>query len=63
MGEVSPNQVKTKAAKYRDLLKPMFVNSSLHACKGVQVHIKHKTIRDLLHFFAELAGEKEESNA
>lgn len=60
---MSPNQIKTKAAKYRDLLKPMFVNSILHACKGVQVHIKHKTIRDLLHFFTELSGQEEDNNA
>lgn len=56
---MSPNQVKTKAQKYYDLLKPMFVSSSLRACKGVDVHIKHKTIRDLLHFFAELSGNQE----
>ena len=52
---MSPNHIKSKARKYYDLLKPMFIASHMKAGAGVDVHIKHKTIKDLLNLFGELA--------
>jgi hypothetical protein len=52
---VSPGHIRAKAEKYRKLFAPMFVQSSLHASRGVDVHIKHSTLRDLLRFLAAVA--------
>lgn len=53
---MSPNQIKTKAEKYRKEFAQMFVVSSLKGGKGIELHVKHSTIRDLLNFFSELSG-------
>ncbi len=45
---MSPGHIRAKADKYRKIVGQMFVASSLHASKGVDVHIKHSTLRDLL---------------
>jgi hypothetical protein len=52
---MSPGHIRAKAEKYRALIVPMFVNSSLHASKGIDVHIKHSTLRDLLALLAAVA--------
>ena len=53
---MSPNHIKAKARKYYNMLEPMFIASHMSAGAGVDVHIKHKTIRDLLNLFGEIAG-------
>lgn len=57
---MSPNNVRQKAEKYRVLFGKMFVQSSLTGSKGLDVKMKHSTIRDLLAFFGELAEPRAE---
>jgi hypothetical protein len=52
---MSPGHIKAKAEKYRKQVGQMFVASSLNASKGVDVHIKHSTLRDLLALLSAIA--------